>query len=122
MKPLGEEEIYINKSNNKQKVINNRNIKSKDEIKSISRILVEFSKNIKKVSKVEAKKFKEWRKEFDEDFIIAAIKQSVKYNIKHIGYIEGIKVNIKIIVNIKNNYRLTAIHHILLFYTVCLLC
>lgn len=90
-KPLGEEEIYINKTNNKQKVFN-KNIKSKDE-KSISRVLVEFSKNIKKASKSEVKKLVCWTKKFEEEFIIAAINQAVKYNVKHIGYIEGVIKN-----------------------------
>ena len=83
-KPLGEEEIkeeiYINKSYNKQKVIN----------KSISRVLLEFSKNIKKASKAEIEKFIQWRKDFEEDVIIKAIEQAVKYKAKHIGYIESI--------------------------------
>ncbi|MBV7271468.1 DnaD domain protein [Clostridium sp. PL3] len=85
-KALGEEEIkeeYINKSYNKQKVTN----------KSISRILLEFSKNIKKASKDEIEKFIEWRKTFEEEFIIKAIKQAVKYKAKHIGYIESIIKN-----------------------------
>lgn len=83
-KPLGEEEIkeeiYINKSYNKQKVMN----------KSISRILLEFSKNIKKASKAEIEKFIQWRKDFEEEVIIKAIEQAVKYKAKHIGYIESI--------------------------------
>ena len=86
-KPLGEEEIkeeiYINKSYNKQKVTN----------KSISRILVEFSKNIKRASKTEIEKFIKWRKTFEEDVIIKAIEQAVKYKAKHIGYIESIIKN-----------------------------
>ncbi|MBI6873443.1 DnaD domain protein [Clostridium aciditolerans] len=79
-KPLGEEEIYINKSYNKQKVMN----------KSISRVLLEFSKNIKKASKAEIEKFIQWRKDFEEEVIIKAIEQAVKYKAKHIGYIESI--------------------------------
>ena len=85
-KPLGEEEIkeeYINKSYNKQKVMN----------KSISRILLEFSKNIKRASKEEIEKFISWRKTFEEDVIIKAIEQAVKYKAKHIGYIESIIKN-----------------------------
>ncbi len=86
-KPLGEEEIkeeiYINKSYNKQKVTN----------KIISRILVELSKNIKRASKTEIEKFIQWRKTFEEDVIIKAIEQAVKYKAKHIGYIESIIKN-----------------------------
>lgn len=91
-KALGEEEIkkeiYKNKSSNNQKVLD-KNINGEAE-KSISRILFEFNKNIKKASILEIERFKLWRTEFEEEVIIKAIEQAVKYKVKHIGYIEGI--------------------------------
>lgn len=120
-KPLGEEEIkkeiYINnKSSYTQKVINNNLEESGFEEretedisktpqekensaaaknKSVSRVLFEFNKNIKQASILEIEKFKLWIKDFEEDLIIKAIEEAVKYNAKHIGYIDSILKNYK---------------------------
>lgn len=84
-KPLGEKEIekYEEKSSsNKQKVTN--------ENKSISKVLLEFNKNICKPTKGDIEKMQSWIRGFEEEVIIAAIGEAVKYKAKHIGYIETV--------------------------------
>lgn len=90
-KPLGEKEKYKYKekeksSSNKEKVIN----KNKDNSKNISRILLEFNKNICKPTKGDIEKIQLWIRDFEEEVIIAAIGEAVKYKVKHIGYIETV--------------------------------
>lgn len=104
-KDLGEEEEkeepkeeIQKESSSKQKAIDNNkenesNNKSKQE--KPNKILAEFNKNIRQATIRDTEKLLFWLKEFEEDVIIQAILQSVKYNAAHTGYLESVLKNWK---------------------------
>lgn len=100
-KDLGEEktkEEIEKESSNKQKVIDN-NKKNKSQHKSDkdnpNKILTEFNKNIRQATIRDVEKIMFWLKEFEEDVIIQAVLQAVKYNAAHTGYVESVLKNWK---------------------------
>lgn len=100
-KDLGEEEPKEKtekESYSKQKVIdNNKKNKAnhKSEQDNTNKILLEFNKNIRQATIRDIEKIMFWRKEFEEDVIIQAILQAVKYNAAHTGYVESVIKNWK---------------------------
>lgn len=88
--PLGEEEIKEKQkeSSNKEKVIDNNKKKP-----SPKKILHVFNKNIRQATIRDTEKIALWLKNFEEEVIIQAILQAVKYDAAHIGYVESIMKN-----------------------------
>ena len=56
---------------------------------------MEFNKNIRQATIRDIEKIMFWLKEFEEDVIIQAILQAVKYNAAHTGYVESVIKNWK---------------------------
>ncbi|WP_374119143.1 DnaD domain protein [Clostridium sp. OS1-26] len=56
-------------------------------------MLLEFNKNIHQATKCDREKIRLWSNELEEGVIIAAINEAVKYNARHIGYIETVIKN-----------------------------
>lgn len=85
---LGEKEIKKEKEKSSSKKEKTKN--KEDERR---RVLLEFNKNIHQATKNDKKKIRLWSSEFEEGVIIAAIKEAVKYDARHIGYIETVIKN-----------------------------
>lgn len=89
-----EEEKEIQKeAPNKQEVINKT--KGADAFcsqkgKFSCKVLLEFNKNIRQATIRDLEKLGAWRKEFQEEVIIQAIYEAVKYKARHTGYIESV--------------------------------
>lgn len=94
-KDLGEkeEEKEIQKeAYNKQKVIDKTKGADDDskEKKFSCKLLMEFNKNIRQATIRDLGKLGEWKADFEEEVIIQAIYEAVKYKARHIGYIESV--------------------------------
>lgn len=89
-KDLGEKETK--KSSSKKEKPASRS-KGKNKEKRISRILLKFNKNIHQATKRDKEKIRLWSSSLEEGVIIAAISEAVKYNARHIGYIETVIKN-----------------------------
>ena len=95
-KDLGEkeEEKEIQKeASNKQKVINKT--EGADAFCSHGanfscRVLMEFNKNIRQATIRDLEKLGEWKRDFEEEIIIQAIYEAVKYKARHTGYINSV--------------------------------
>ena len=102
-KDLGEEEEEKEKeiqkeSYNKQKAINRT--KGADAFcsqgeKGSSKLLMQFNKNIRQATIRDLGKLGAWRSEFEEEVIIQAMYQAVKYKARHTGYMESVLNNWK---------------------------
>ncbi|MBC2579079.1 DnaD domain protein [Clostridium sp. DJ247] len=100
-KPLGEEETKEKEetkkeASNKQKVIDNNEkdkLQHKCEEESTSKVLLEFDKNIRQATIRDVEKIKAWLKVFEEQVIIQAILEAVKYQAPHTGYVESVIKN-----------------------------
>ncbi|WP_411678864.1 DnaD domain protein [Clostridium thailandense] len=90
--PLEKKEIKKEKEKSSSK--NNITKKNNNE-KSIKKILSEFNKKICKATSRDKEKLRSWRRYFEEDVIIEAINEAVKYKARHIGYIETVINNWK---------------------------
>lgn len=96
-KDLGEEEAkeeIQEEASEKEEVIDN-NKKNKSKQENPTKVLEQFNKNIRQITKRDKKKIMCWVKEFEEEVIIQAILEAVKYNAAHIGYIESVLGNWK---------------------------
>jgi len=83
-----EEEKEIQKeAPNKQKVINKT--ERADDFCSC-KVLMEFNKNIRQATIRDLEKLGEWKRDFEEEVIIQAIYEAVKYKARHTGYIESV--------------------------------
>lgn len=98
-KDLGEEEAkeeIQEEASKKEEVIDNsteNKLKNKSKQEEPTKVLEEFKKNIRKPTRKDKKKIMCWIKEFEEEVIIQAILEAVKYNAAHIGYIESVLEN-----------------------------
>ena len=54
---------------------------------------MEFNKNIHQATKRDKEKMRFWSSSLEEGVIITAIREAVKYNARHIGYIETVIKN-----------------------------
>jgi len=83
-----EEEKEIQKETpNKQKVINKT--EGADAFCSC-KVLMEFNKNIRQATIRDLEKLGEWKSDFQEEVIIQAIYEAIKYKVRHTGYIESV--------------------------------
>jgi DnaD/phage-associated family protein len=92
-RPLGEEEIK-EEIEIKEEAPNKDKIKKKKEEAAPKpnpdKILLEYDEKIRKATINDIYKITLWLKEFEEEVIIQAILEAVKYNAPHIGYLESV--------------------------------
>lgn len=83
-KDLGEKEEQ------KEKQKEEENKKNGAEAFCSCKDLLEFNKNIEQATEGDLEKLAAWRQDFEEEVIIQAIYEAVKYNAKHARYIDSV--------------------------------